>query len=129
MGEVEQAVRRAVRPGQVLSTPGQGKPFEVAELDSRAVVLLLGKGRHRTPIPWAALEGVPALLSGRGWVPTTGEFAPSADVTSLSGYLKQFISRETANWVAVVLETAGVVELDRRRPIRARLAPGFRSAR
>lgn len=63
MGEVEHAVRRAVRPGQEFRTPGQGKPFEVAELRPEGIVLLLGKGRHWTPIPWEALEGVPDLLA------------------------------------------------------------------
>ncbi len=33
--------------------------------------------------------------SGSGWPPT------------LSGYLKQFVHRETANWVAVILDEAG----------------------
>jgi hypothetical protein len=35
------------------------------------------------------------------------------------------VDRETSNWVMVVLERAGVVELDRRRPITARLVHGF----
>lgn len=128
MGEVEQAVRRAVRPGQELRTPGQGKPFEVAELRPEGIVLLLGKGRHWTLIPWAALEGIPDLLRTRGWIRTTGHFAPSPDATSLSGYLKQYVYRETANWVVVVLEAAGVLDLDRRRPVRARLNPHFGGA-
>lgn len=125
MGDVERAVRQALRPGQELATPGHSKPFEVADLSRSGLVLLLGKGRWNTTIPWAALEGIPDLLRGRGWVRTTGQFAPSADVTSLSGYLKQYVYRETANWVAVVLEEAGVLELDRHTPIRARLSPDF----
>lgn len=125
MGQVEQAVRGAVRPGEELRTPGQAKPFEVAELKQEGLVLLLGKGRHWTQIPWEALEGIPDLLRGRGWVRTTGEFAPSAGTTSVSGYLKQFVYRETANWVVVVLEAAGVLDVDRGRPVRARLKPGY----
>jgi hypothetical protein len=39
----------------------------------------------------------------------------------LDGYLKRWIKRQTANYVAVVLERAGVLELDRDRPARIRL--------
>lgn len=125
MGHVEDAIRRSVSPGTRLATPGQSKPFEVADVNVDGIVLLLGKGQWRTLVPWEALEGIPDLLRGRGWVRTTGTFAASDDATSLSGYVKQFVYRETANWVAVVLESAGVVQLDRTRPVRARLAPGF----
>jgi len=34
----------------------------------------------------------------------------------LDGYLKRCVKRQTANYVAVVLERAGVLELDRERP-------------
>jgi hypothetical protein len=61
----------------------------------------------------------------RGWVRTTGSFEPESDITTLSGYLKQFVSRETANWVAVVLDKAGVIELDLSRPVSARLRADF----
>jgi hypothetical protein len=40
---------------------------------------------------------------------------------TLDAYLKGWIKRTTAGWIAVVLERAGVVELDRRRPARVRL--------
>ena len=39
----------------------------------------------------------------------------------LDGYLKRWIKRQTANYVAVVLERAGVLELDRERPAQVRL--------
>ena len=125
MGPVERAVRANLREGEELQTPGQGKPFWVHRIDGRGLVLLLGKGRWETPISWEALEGIPNLLRGRGWVRTTGSFAPEPDTTTLSGYLKQFVYRETANWVAVVLDKAGVIELDRSRPLSARLLSGF----
>lgn len=113
MRPVERAVRASLREGEELLTPGQGKPFQVHRMDGRGLVLLLGKGRWETRIPWDALEGVPDLLRGRGWIRTSGSFAPESDTTTLSGYLKQFVYRETANWVAVVLDKAGVIELDR----------------
>ena len=125
MGPVEQAVRAHVHDGMELETPGRGKPFEVQRLHGRGIVLLLGEGRWETSIPWEALEGVVDLLRGRGWVRTTGSFAPEPDTETLSGFLKQHVNRETANWVAVVLEEAGVLEIDRSRPLRARLRSGF----
>lgn len=100
-------------------------PFTVERFDQEALVLVFGEKETRTPMPWEALEGVPDLLRGRGWVPTTGSFAVGGDISTISGYLKQFFNRETANWVMVVLERAGVVELDRSRPITARLVPNW----
>jgi hypothetical protein len=124
VGHVEQAVRSNLHPGQELQTPGQSKPFWVEDLNDAGIVLLLGSGRWRTPIPWEALEGVADLLRGQGWVRTSGSFSSEGDTATLSGYLKQHVYRETANWVAVVLAEAGVLELDRNRPIRARLRAG-----
>jgi hypothetical protein len=125
MGPVENAVRASLQEGQELFTPGRGKPFWVDRMDGQGLVLLLGQGRWETRLPWSALEGAADLLRGRGWVRTTGSFAPEADTTTLSGYLKQYVNRETANWVAVVLGEAGVIELDRSRPVKARLRSGF----
>ncbi|MGE5289014.1 MAG: hypothetical protein ACM3ML_17800 [Micromonosporaceae bacterium] len=39
----------------------------------------------------------------------------------LDGYLKGWIKRQTANYVAVVLERAGVLDRDRERPAQVRL--------
>jgi hypothetical protein len=125
MGPVERAVRASIHQGEELRTPGQSKPFWVHRMDEHGLVLLLGRGRWETRVPWGALEGVPELLRGRGWVRTTGSFEHESDTTTLSGYLKQFAYRETANWVAVVLDKAGVIELDRSRPVSARLRAEF----
>jgi hypothetical protein len=121
VGPVERAVRTKLREGEELLTPGQGRPFVVHRIRTDGIVLLLGEGRWRTLVPWEALEGVPDLLNGRGWVRTSGGFTVDRDATTLSGYLKQYVNRETANWVAVVLAAAGILELDRARPITARL--------
>ena len=121
MGKVERAIREAIHPGMQLATPGQARPFEIAEINTDGIVLLLGQGQWRTPIPWDALEGLAHLLRGRGWVRTSAAYEYSDDVTTPSGHLKQYVYRETSNCVMVVLEQAGVVELDRRRPNKARL--------
>jgi hypothetical protein len=39
----------------------------------------------------------------------------------LDGYLKGWMKRQTVNYVAVVLERAGVLELGRERPAQVRL--------
>jgi hypothetical protein len=44
------------------------------------------------------------------------------------GYLKGWIKRQTANYVAVMLERAGVVELNRERPAQIRLTDGWFAA-
>jgi hypothetical protein len=40
---------------------------------------------------------------------------------TLDAHLKQYLARATAGWVAVVLEKAGVVDVDRSPPARVRL--------
>jgi hypothetical protein len=45
---------------------------------------------------------------------------PNSDL-GLDGYLNGWIKRQTANYVAVVLERVGVVDLDRERPAKIRL--------
>jgi len=122
---VEAAVRAAVRPGDILPTPTGQATFEVSELSSQGLALLFGPARTRTLMPWPCLEDVLGFLRGRGWVPV----AANRDVNSdhgLDGYFKGWVRRQTANYVAVVLERAGVVELDRQRPARVTLAAGWR---
>lgn len=124
MGAVEQAIRARVRAGESLQTPSKGAPFEVARIDAEGVLLLLGEQQARTLLTWTCLEGIPAFL-GRTWRPIGGVYATTADPTTLDGYLKRHVKRATAGWVAVMLERAGVVELDRRRPARVRLTSEF----
>lgn len=126
VGPVQRAVRAHLHGGQRLETPGRSAPFTLERIDQDGIVLLLGRGQHRTRIPWGALETVPDLFRNRGWLPTSGSYAPNPDTTTLDGHLKQYVYRETSNWVAVVLEKAGVLELDRSRPIIARLTNAFR---
>lgn len=121
MRSVETAIRRSVDEGQILRTPAQGATFTVGELRSDAVVLMLGN-RHRTPISWTSLEGVVPFLAGKGWVPIGMVFAPSDEMSTFDGYMKAHVNRGTANYVAALLERAGVVEIGRGRPTRIRLA-------
>ena len=92
------------------------EPVSILGLVNNAITVRVG--------PWARdggerrSRGLPLrladLLRGQGWVRTSGACERDDDTTSPSGYLKQFVDRETSNWVMVVLERAGVVDLDRR---------------
>ena len=44
---------------------------------------------------------------------------------TLDAHLKRYLARATAGWVAVVLEEAGVVHVDRTPPAKVKLAPNW----
>jgi hypothetical protein len=44
---------------------------------------------------------------------------------TLDSHLKQYLARATAGWVAVLLERASIVTLDRSRPARIKLNAGW----
>ncbi len=121
MGPVQRAVRGSVTPGDVLRTPTGRGVFTIARYSDDGLVLLLGQHEAWTPLRWVALEEVPDLLRGRGWVPIGGSYDVQGTPGTLDAHLKHYLKRATAGWVAVVLEAAGVVELDRARPARVRL--------
>lgn len=125
MGPVERAVRGSVTPGDALRTPTGRGVFTVARYTNDALVLLLGAKEAWTPLPWAALEEVPNLLRGRGWVRIGGSYDVVGTQGTLDAHLKRYLTRATAGWVAVVLEEAGIIELDRARPARVRLKAGW----
>lgn len=120
-GRVEAAVRGAVSPGDRLATPSGRGEFTVARYTGDGFVLLLGQKEAWTPLPWQALEQVPNLLRGRDWVLVGSSYSTGSVPGSLDEHLKKFLKRATAGWVAVVLEKAGVVTVDRAPPARIRL--------
>ena len=120
-GPVESAVRTALRPRETLLTPSGRGRFSIAEYTSDGLVLLLGEKQARTPLPWRALEEIPNLLRGRKRVPIGSTYSMDSRPGSLDEHLKGFFPRATAGWVAVVLERAGVLEIDRSRPATVQL--------
>lgn len=96
----------------------------VDEVTSTQLVLLFGPKETRTALTWSCLEGIPDFLRGRGWVRVGANRDVHGDHSALDGYLKGCIKRQTADYVAVVLERAGLVELDRERPARVGLRTG-----
>ena len=124
-GPVESAVRAAVQPRDVLLTPSGRGRFSVAKYTSDGLVLLLGEKQAWTPLPWRALEEVPDFLRGRGRVPIGSVYSTDSLPGSLDEHLKAFLTRATAGWVAVVLEKAGVITIDRSRPATFQLCSGW----
>jgi hypothetical protein len=122
---VEDAIRRAVSTGELLATPSGRGRFTVARYTTDGLVLLLGQKEAGTPLPWRALEEVPDLLRGRGWVLIGSAYSVDAKVGSLDEHLKRFLKRATAGWVAVLLEEAGVLCIDRSPPSRVKLRAGW----
>jgi hypothetical protein len=70
-----------------------------------------------------------ATPSGRGWF-TVARYIADGFVLllgvpgSLDAHLKKFLKRATASWVAVMLEVAEAVTVDRVRPACIKLRPG-----
>jgi hypothetical protein len=120
-GTVERAVRSTHHDGMTLPTPTGNASFILKTIDSVGVVLQFGAMKTATRFDWDCLEGVPEFLRGRGWVPVGANRVVAGNPGTLDEYLKQHVKRQTANYVAVLLDGAGVVELDRSRPARVRL--------
>lgn len=111
-GPIQRAIRARIAPGTTLRTTARGAPFVVASVDADGLVLLLGAKRARTPFDWDCVEGIAGFLRGKGWVDAGSTYDVKPNEGTLDGYLKGCIKRSTANWIARVLEEAGVVELD-----------------
>ena len=126
-GSVESAIRKHTSPGQCLNTPDMRKSasFEIGRLDAEGMILLIGKKKTPTRIPWTCLEGIPAFLRGKGWVVIGTVFYVWGRPGTLDGYLKKWITTGTAGWVAAVLKKTEIVEIDRNRPMSIRLKPGW----
>jgi len=100
-----------------MQTPTRNAPFVVDRVDSDGIVLLLGPGEWATRLTWECSEGVvPFIDSHGGIVDRGGRHEVAGSPGTLDEYLKGCISRTTAGWVAVVLDTVGVVEIIDSRP-------------
>lgn len=124
-GRVESAIRGSVSPGELLSTPTGRGQFKIARYTSGGLVLLLGAKEAWTPLPWQAMEGIPNFLRGRGWVAIGGLYSTDSQPGSMDEYMKSYLKRATAGWVAVVLERSGVLVINRSRPARVGLRSGW----
>ena len=110
-GRVEAAVRDSISPGDRLVTPSGRGQFTVARYPDDGLVLLLGEKEAWTPLPWKALDEVPGLLRGRGWVPIGGAYSVDSVPGTLDEHLKKFLRRATATGSAVRVSRHGRAQI------------------
>jgi hypothetical protein len=132
MGPVEQAIRTHVPAGSALETPGRSRPFTIAE-PTRDDLRILIANEHDTPVSWVCLEGIVPFLSGKGWVRLGGGVRKGPlHPGSFDEYVKNsgcHRARDVTNWIAVVLQRAGVVDIKREGVLQIRLAAGLAQKR
>ncbi len=111
-----------LKAGDVLETPIRRKKFNVESISPSGITLMIGKG-WRTPIPAECWDGIPNFLKGKGWVEIRGKHLCESEPGTLEYYLNKSKpqSRSTSNYVAPILEHAGIVEIDRKLPSKVRL--------
>jgi hypothetical protein len=116
------ATHRAYRTGRLPTPTGRGE-FSVARYSTDGLVLPLGKKEAWTPLPWRALEDVPDLLRGQGWVQIGSVYSTASTDGTLDAYLKRFLSEPLqAGWLSVLdLERAEVLAIDRSPPAKVQL--------
>ena len=119
-GLAQRCIRGLIEEGARLGTPSDSEPFLVEKIDEKGMVLLLAE-KHRTRIPWEALEGVLDLTRRRTSIRIGGGYTVDGDPNTLDGYLKGFVNRAVSGWVAVVMEKAGLIRINRDRPATVRL--------
>ena len=82
--------------------------FIVRELNARGVALLFGPKRTFTSLIWSCLEGIPELLRNRRRMRIGANRDRSGNPGTLDAYLKGCLKRQTADYVAVVLDRSYV---------------------
>ena len=126
MGAVEGAVRRTYRAPATLHTISRQAPFVLQKLDRAQIVLLLGEQRTWTPLRWEWVETIVPFLRARSWVRVGGAHSVAGEPGTLDQHMKQFLKRDVARWLSVILRDAGVLEVSER-PLSVRLTSCFRS--
>lgn len=103
---------------------GQAEPLESpgASRSPRLNYLQIDRYEGSRADYWSGRGGMTHLLgawssaTGWGWVRIGRVYAMDSIAGTLDAHLKQCLAGATAGWVAVMLETAGVVHLDRTPP-------------
>src|SRR5690606_33542760 len=84
----QEAISRAVQPGTRIPTPSGRSAFEVAQITTDALVLLLGPKRTRTRIPWSLLDQVFAAVPADRWMQVGAMHSSSSEPETLEALLK-----------------------------------------
>lgn len=119
--KVTSVLAARLRPDEVFTTPVRHSTFRVIDASEDGLTLLLGNERKTpTQIPAECLNGIPDYLEGKDWI-EIGATHDEAKPGTLESYTDGFVKRSAANYVASVLERAGIIEIDNRPPSKARL--------
>ncbi len=112
-----------LKDGDKLGTPAQNKEFTVAHISGAEVVLLIGKERETT-IPAECLNGIPNFLQGKDWIEIGAIHSYDYKPGTLEDYINNTKTEKTStgNYVASILEYAGIVDIERRAPCKVRLS-------
>jgi hypothetical protein len=124
-GPVENAFRTAFEPPVALGTVVKSQPFTLQSLGDDGLVLLVGPQKAYTELKWSWLEGVPGFLTGRSWVVVSATRNSEAAFGTFDDYFRKWLQRSVGSQVATLLETAGVVEVQRGTRARLRLHPDW----
>jgi hypothetical protein len=123
IGPIEKAIR-AHGQNQNLVTPDRHKPFSV-RIRSDGILLELGKKQYPTILRWNWLENVVEFLRARPSVRVGGVNSTSGEPGTLDGYFKDYTKVRVSNYVAALLEQAGVVAI-LLKPLRVQLARDYK---
>jgi hypothetical protein len=124
-GRIEDAIRAAVTPGDVLATPPARGHLTSGHRTPTRLSCRRARRKRGRPLPRRALEEIPDFLHGRDWVLIGSVYSTDSAQGSLDEHLKRYLKRATAGWVAAVLEKAAVITIDRSRPAHIRPRPGW----
>ena len=81
---------RGSRARTAAADPSGRGQFSIARHTAGGLVLLLGQTRTPVRLPWRALEQIPDLRRGRGWVLIGSTYATTGTPRSLDQHLKTF---------------------------------------
>ncbi len=109
---VRDAIRGTVREGQRLPTPSRRSTFGVAQLDHDAITILIGPKKTAQRIPWSLLDETLAQVPRDRWMPIGAVHSSDSADGTLEALLKPSLHRSVANYVAALLATANLVQLE-----------------
>ncbi len=99
-------------------SPKTKKSFIISDIDSEGVSLIIGSKKSNVRISAECLNKLPAFLCGKNWVNLTSNHEKESN-NALEGHIKKYTNGvSAAEYVATILESAGVISIDRKDPIK-----------
>lgn len=118
-------IKSKIPPETVLCTPKKRHLFRINYEGDKIVFFKDAKKKPFSKTPKICWDGIPNFLRGKNWVRIGPKFGV-APKNSLQDYIDEFWSHgkthsSEASHVTSVLESLGIVEIDRGRPLMVRL--------